>query len=178
MNALARRGAAALTTAVLAVLLVALSRAPFAWVRVGDAQLRLAWQYHSTPVSRCRAATEEELAHLPEHMRQRTICERALRPYRLVVAVDTVARADDTVRARGARADRPLGVFRQLALAPGRHAVRVAFTPLAAPSDTAGAPPPAPVTLDTTVTFAPRGVWLVTLDEERGVLVIRNRLPD
>jgi hypothetical protein len=178
MNVAVRRGAAGVTAVLLAVLLVGLSRVPFAWVRVEDAQLRLAWQFQSAPVSRCRTATAEELAKLPEHMRQRTICERALRPYRLEVAVDGIARADDTVRARGARADRPLGVFQQLALAPGRHAVHVAFTPLALPSDSAGAAVPAPPVVDTTVTFAPRQVWLVTYDEERRVLALRNRLPD
>lgn len=175
-GAVPRRAAAALAAVLLTLLLVGLSRVPFTWVRSEDAQLRLAWQYHSQPVSRCRTATDAELQRLPEHMRQRTICERALRPYRLRVTVDGVVRSDDTVHARGARADRPLGVFRQLALAPGRHAVAVAFTPLALPADSAGAPPPAPTALDTTLTFSPREVWLGTLDEERGALVLRNRL--
>ena len=177
-RAILRRGAAGLAAILLTILLVGLSRVPFTWVHGEDAQLRLAWQFRSQPVSHCRQATAAELARLPEHMRQRTICERALRPYRLAVTVDGVVLAEDTVRARGARADRPLGVFRQFALPPGRHAVGIAFTPLALPADTAGARPPAPPALDTTLTFAPRQVWLGTMDEERGLLVVRRRLPD
>ena len=92
MSGVLRHGVGGVVAALLTVLLVGLSRVPFAWVRVEDAQLRLAWQYRSEPVSRCRAATAEELAKLPEHMRQRTICERALRPYRLLVTVDGTAR--------------------------------------------------------------------------------------
>jgi hypothetical protein len=75
--------------------------------------------------------------------------------------------ATDTVRARGARADRPLNVFARYPLVPGRHMVRVSFAPVGGDH--------APLVAETTLVFAPRQVRLVTLDEERGVLTWRDR---
>ncbi len=169
MTAPLRKALAILVTALLTAALVGLSRVPWAAVRGEHGELRLAWQYKSQPVERCRPATPEELAQLPVHMRRKTICERGLRPWLLDVAVDGTAWAADTIVARGARADRPLAVFARHALPPGRHAVRVTFAPLGGDH--------APLVAETTLTFAPRQVWLVTLDEVRGALVLRDRIP-
>jgi hypothetical protein len=159
----------AAATALMTLALVGLSRVPWSAAPGEDGALRLAWQYRSQPIERCRAATPEELAKLPQHMRRSTICERGLRPYVLEVSVDGGAAHADTVRARGARADRPLGVFAQVPLAPGAHAVRVTFTPLGGGH--------APLALDTTLIVARRQVWLVTLDAGGGALELRERLP-
>lgn len=164
-----RRAGAVLATVAMTVALVALSRVPWAATRGEEGELRLAWQYKSQPVEQCRQATAEELANLPQHMRRTTICERGLRSYLLEVTVDGEPRHADTVRARGARADRPLGVFTRLALPPGPHAVRVTFTPVGGGHE--------PLVAESTVTFQPRQVWLVTLDGDRGTLVLRDRLP-
>ena len=170
-QALQRLGALA-ATAALALLLVGLSQVPYAAVASEDGQLRLAWQFRSEPVERCRRLTPEELAKLPAHMRRETICERGLRPWHRAVRIDGVDRAADTVRARGARADRPLNVFDEITVPPGRHRVQVTFAPLG-PADTSVTP----LRLDTILTFAPRQVRLVTFDAERGVLVMRERVP-
>jgi hypothetical protein len=169
MKGLLRSAGIVAATAVMTLALVGLSRVPWSAAPGDDGALRLAWQYKSQPVERCRTATPEELAKLPPHMRRTTICERGLRPYVLEVSVDGGAARVDTVRARGARADRPLGVFAQVPLAPGAHAIRVAFSPAGGDH--------APLTLDTTLVLAPRQVWLVTLDGDRGTLVLRDRLP-
>ena len=60
-----------------------------------------------------------------------------------------------------------IGVFHELFVAPGRHALRVTFTPLGT-----GGPPP--LTLDTVVTLGVRDVGLVTLDET-GQLLLKRR---
>jgi len=169
MRAVLDRAGALVVTALLALALVGLSRAPWTAVPGEEGELRLAWQYKSQPVEQCRRRSPEELAKLPAHMRREVVCERRLRSYLLEVAVDGVARPADTVRARGARADRPLGIFARVALPPGRHEVRVTFSPIGGGHE--------PLTLAAAVTVAPRQVWLVTLDEERGALVARDRLP-
>jgi hypothetical protein len=162
-------GGAAAAAAMLFV--VAFSRRPWTAEPSEQGELRLAWRYRSERVTQCRTATPEELANLPAHMRQRTICEPRLRPYRLEVALDGRPAADDTVRPRGARADRPLGVFRRLPLPAGRHAVRLAFTPLPVGTDSLGAP----LALDTAVILAARQVLLITYDEDAKRLVVRER---
>jgi len=167
MRALRRRAGAVLATTVMTAALVGLSRVPWAATRGEAGELRVAWQYKSQPVEECRQATPEELAKLPPHMRRTTICERRLRSYLLEVAVEGATMLADTVRARGARADRPLSVFARVPLPPGGYGVRVTFTPVGGGH--------APLVAETTLAFAPRQVWLVTLDEERGTLVARDR---
>lgn len=169
MRNVGRVAGMAVATALMTVALVGLSRLPWSAAPGDDGALRLAWQYRSQPVERCRAATPEELAKLPQHMRRTTICERGLRSYVLEVAVDGGAARVDTVRPRGARADRPLGVFSQVPLAPGVHAVRVTFSPVGGGHE--------PLTVDTALTVAPRQVWLVTLDGAGSSLTVRDRLP-
>lgn len=163
-----RRGVGTALAAAATVLLVALSRVPYTAVRSGDAELRLAWRYRSERVRQCRTRSAEELAKLPVHMRLAQDCERRVRPYLLDVVVDGKPAAADTVRAAGAQADRPLVVFRRIALAPGRHQARVTFAPL---GDTTAAP----LVLETPLTLAPRRVALITLDPDRGVLVLEQR---
>ena len=159
--------AAALTSG-----LVALSRVPYAAASGADGELRLAWRWRSERVEECRRRSAEELARLPAHMRSATACERRLRPYRLEAWVDDRLVVDDSVGAKGAESDRPLSVYRRLSLAPGRYAVRVVFSPLAVTSDTLSA---RQLVLETSVVLAPRQVALVTVDTDRGVLVLRTR---
>jgi hypothetical protein len=103
-------------------------------------------------------------------------------PYRLVVALDGDSLVDRLVHGAGAREDRPLYVFQDLVVEPGRHRISVRFTleaPAAQPeSDQArgdAAPPATPrLALDTTLTLGAMRVLLVTYDEERERLVIRG----
>jgi hypothetical protein len=150
---------------------VALSRVPFTAAPGEDGELRLAWRWRSERIENCRRLSAEELAKRPAHMRSAVACERGLRPYRLEMWVDGRLLVSGLVQAKGAESDRPLSVFRQVPLAPGRYAVRVAFTPLAAATDSSLPPP---LVLDSTLVVAPRQVVLLTMDTDRGVLVART----
>jgi hypothetical protein len=154
---------------VVTLLVVGLSRVPYAAEQGGSAEIRLAWRFKSERLRRCRTRTPEELARLPEYLRQAEDCERGLRPYRLAVSLDGRVMPEDTIRARGAEGDRPLFVFRRLGVQPGTHAIHVGFTPVGGGKDT--------LTLDTTVALAARQVALVTLDESQSKLLVRTALP-
>lgn len=173
-----------LVAAGLTLALVGLSLVPWSPEAAGGgaSELRLAWRFRSTLVDACRRLSASELANLPVHMRRDFSCERRLTPYELVVTLDEAAVLTDTVHARGARADRPLSLFHALPLSPGRHALRLRFAPLvnlAEPEhesdgdDHDDRPVPPTLVLDTALTVAPYRVVLVTLDEARGVLVVR-----
>lgn len=168
MNALRRVLGWVLASAV-TLALVGLSHLPYAAGRNGDAEIRLAWRFKSERVRRCRTRTAEELAQLPDYLRQAEDCERGLRPYLLAVSLDGRAASEDTIRARGAEGDRPLFVLRRLEVEPGTHALRVSFTPVGGGRDT--------LTLDTTIALGLRRVALVTLDQDQGRLVVRTALP-
>jgi hypothetical protein len=167
----------------------ALSRVSYVAEAGNHAVVRLAWRTRSTRVEECRHLSAEELARRPIHMREDEVCEGRLLPYLLHVLVDD--RSDSSlVRAAGARADRPLYVYREFPVAPGRHRLRVMFaregSPGAeSPHDEAaeGAHPehakatiaPARLDLDTVVTLREREVALVTYDADLRRLVVRSR---
>ena len=156
--------------------IVALSQVPYTASRGADGELRLAWRWRSQRVERCRTLTPDELGKLPAHMRVATACERPLRPYLLEVEVDDRAVLHDSVRARGAESDRPLSVFHRLPLAPGRHEVKVTFSPLPLAGDSA-ASLPAALEAEAHIVVSPRQVVLVTLDDVQRKLVLRTSMP-
>jgi hypothetical protein len=127
MSRLLRGAAGAGLAVVSAVLLAALSQRPYTPPAAADAMLRLSWRVPGERVQECRRLSEEERERLPAHMRRDEVCEGRLLPSVLVVEVDGRTVVHDTVRGSGARGDRPLSVFRELALPPGAHAVRVRF---------------------------------------------------
>lgn len=153
--------------AVATLVLVGLSQVPYTAADGERGELRLAWRYRSETVEQCRRLTDEELAALPQHMRRDEICERRLQPWRLEVWLDGTPIADDTVRAKGAREDRPLYVFRQLPLAPGAHTLRAVFTPIGESART-------PLELDASVIIESREVVLVTYDPDLERLVLKR----
>lgn len=143
------------------------------------ALVRLAWRARGERVRNCRHRTPEELEKLPPHMRQEEVCAGRILPYRLVVELDGVAMVDEVIHGAGAREDRPLYVSRDLPVQPGPHRLAVSFARESrAVGDSAIAPgglsTPARLTLDTTVAVASRRVVLVTYDEEREQLVVRD----
>jgi hypothetical protein len=75
-------------------------------------------------------------------MRQPQICEGTTASYLLEVRRDDELVAAETVRGGGLRHDRPLYVFRELAIAPGEVEVSVRFTRIepVTPAETAGGP--------------------------------------
>jgi hypothetical protein len=107
--------------------LASLSELPFRAEAGEMGLIRLSWRARGELVRECRRLTPDELADVPLHMRREEVCERRILPYRLRVTVDGVPRIDAVVRAGGAHEDRPLFVFAELPVGPGRHHVRLTF---------------------------------------------------
>ena len=171
-----RRPAGVLVALLATAALGALSRVPYT-ARLGtDAYVRLAWRSRGERVETCRHLSPEELARLPAHMRREEECEGHILPYRLDVMLDGVVVVRDSVASKGARADRPLYVFREIPVAPGRHRLSVTFSRLGAipPGEQERGALPERLDLDAEVTLGPREVTLVTYDEDRRKLVLRG----
>lgn len=150
---------------------------PYSPERNVGAILRLAWRARGERVNECRRLTPSELAKLPAHMRQEEVCEGRLLPYQLTVAVDDSLVIDRLVHGAGAREDRPLYVFEEVAVEPGPHRMIVQFSLVdtaAATPDTGRSLAPRRLVLDTTLQLDARRVALVTYDEERELLMVRG----
>jgi hypothetical protein len=174
-------------------LIGAVSRVPYAEHREQHAVVRLAWRSVGVAVRACRRLTPEELARLPAHMRREEECERRSLPEQLDVSLDGNAVISEVIRASGAREDRPLFVYRNLEVSPGRHRLVVAFTRtgpeaesgVARPGSGDSAPPrrspgvaEGRLSLDTVLVLAPREIALVTYDASLGKLVVRGPGPE
>lgn len=183
----------------------ALSRAPLAAYPSDTPVLRLAWSVRPERIEHCRTLTDEELADVPAHMRQRVQCEGRSAGYRLVVFLDGESRFDTLVTGGGARGDRPVYVFRELDVPNGPHRLEVRFERQAIPGvDSVGADAdasldtlmagralreaeertrrqgeavPPMMTLQSDIEPEPREVLLVTYDIDRRALVLRTRAP-
>lgn len=157
-----------------------LSRIPYTADPADHAVIRLAWRARGYRVEECRRLTAEELADIPAHMRREEVCEGRILPYRLRVWLDGEPRVDALVRAAGARQDRPLYVYQELPASPGGHHLLVEFTreegPDAVPREDERATP-ARLELEATVTLQSKEVALVTYDEERRGLELRDPTP-
>lgn len=156
-----------------------------------DGQLRLAWSARPERIEQCRQRTEEELARLPQHMRQPLACEGATAEYRLQVRVDGALVFERVVRGGGLRQDRSLYVFHEVTLEPGDTTLEVRLDRLgpdpapAAPAErsteTPGGPPnrrqprgeavPPHLSFERRLRVRPREVILVTYSPERRALV-------
>lgn len=159
--------ASGLVTAMLAVLVAALSGVPYdPGGDAASAVLRLSWRTRAAAVRECREPTREELARLPTHMRRDRICDWRVPTHRLRVAVDGRVLDDARVEAAGTRGDRPLYVHRELPLEPGRHELEVRFLPEAGEGKR--------LTLQEQVELSAGDVALVTYDPDAGRLVLRR----
>jgi hypothetical protein len=177
----------------LAVALAAAAMAGLAWASSvptttrgsADAVLRLAWSARPERIERCRRQSDEELANVPQHMRQELVCEGVTAQYRLSVRAQGSMIADQVVRGGGLRQDRRLYVFQELPLSPGETAIDVRFEREAGDARKdddeddekreRGGTIPRELSLATRVNVAPREVVLVTYDESRGALVVLGR---
>ncbi|MHB1225871.1 MAG: hypothetical protein ACYC2G_17710 [Gemmatimonadaceae bacterium] len=187
-------GAALVAAATLAI--TAASHVPVTVDPSGNAMLRVAWSARPERVESCRTLSDEEFDALPQHMRQRVVCEGAAARYRLEVWRDGEPLASAEVHGGGLRRDRQLYVFRELPIPNGRSTVEVRLTRVGAATGTAAAATtptvraddtghpdrdtreadehrrrvaeevPASLTLRETVTLAPGEVMLVTYDRE------------
>ena len=176
MSRALRYTVAASVAVVVTLAVAAMSRAPYAAGGTQGAALRLAWRARGARVEECRRPSAEELSRLPPHMRREEICEGRVLPYRLVVMLDGRTVVNDLVQAAGAHADRPLFVFHEIAVSPGRHEVGVRFEREAAPEGgTLAEADAAPALLEVTehIELQPLDVALVTYDPERRALVVR-----
>lgn len=158
-----------------------LSQVPYDAASDVESLVRLAWRTRGTRVDACRRLTDAELERLPIHMRQEEVCERRTLPYRLVVVLDGRTVVDEAVYPSGARADRPLYVYREFPMRPGRHDVEVTFTRTPVPQDTArgvegerDATAPARLTLREQVLLGPDQIVLVTYDPEQRRLALKG----
>ncbi|NIP58452.1 MAG: hypothetical protein GWM92_09285 [Gemmatimonadetes bacterium] len=181
MRSGARKLGAVLLAAAAALALAGLSRMPYRASGDDQALLRLSWRIRAEQTgAECRRPSEEELEALPLHMRNPDGCVGSLRPFRLRVRVDGRTVVDDRVRPAGARGDRPVYVFRDVAVSAGERRVHLTFDQEDGPGgETAGEPveadePPMGLELRRTIHLAPREVALVTLDDGRGELVVRG----
>lgn len=165
-----RRVVGALAGALAALALAGLSRAPYPLHGDDEARIRLSWRVGGAEVETCRALTDAERARTPAHMmRDDQVCERRGLRHRLLVVLDGRTVADEIVRPAGIRGDRPIAVMRDLPVAPGRHRLQVAFSPLEG-EDAGGAA----LTFDGELSLEPREVALVTMDESSHQLITRR----
>jgi hypothetical protein len=156
--------------------LVWASHAPMTAHASANAVLRLAWSALPERIETCRERSDEELEHLPQHMRQRVECEGAAAHYRLTVQVGGRLIASQIVHAGGLRQDRRIYVFREFAVPAGDESVAVHFERVETPDthhtqatdnrQLTEAVPPRLAFVDR-VRFQPRAVILVTYDPER-----------
>ena len=168
-----RTAAGAAVALALTLATAGLSRVPVRFSHDDDALLRLSWKINGVTVEACRELTAEELEALPVHMRNPRACIGGIAPYVLEVTLDGTVMAPDTVRAHGARSDRPLFVLRDLPVSPGPHDVAVLFR--AVVPEGVDPPPGGILQLDWSGSFtsAPRDVALITLDGTARALQLR-----
>ena len=169
-----RAALAVLLAAASALGVAALSQLAYTPPAAEEATLRLSWRARGERVEECRRLSAEEQAKLPAHMRREEVCEGRLLPSHLWVEVDRRVLVDDSVRASGARGDRPLYVFREIPLPPGEHELRVRFSRESRGEE---GPVPAILELSETLSLAPGEVALVTYDADLRALVARTPSP-
>ena len=92
-----------------------------------EAIIRVAWSARPERIETCRRLSDEELAKLPVHMRQRLECEGTTARYRLEVTRDGVLLDSATVQGGGMRHDREVYVSREVLIPPGPSRVNVRF---------------------------------------------------
>lgn len=171
-GAIRRVGAASLSAAV-ALALAGLSRVPTVHADGGEALLRLSWRLRGARVEQCRPRTPDELEALAAHMRTPEVCVGVNAAYELTVELDGREVVRDTVRPAGARADRPVYVFRDVPVAPGSHSVEVALRALV-PEGADAAGGVGRLALEEEIRIGPAEIALVTLDPEGIHLVVRT----
>ena len=170
--------------------LIRASNAPIPAHDSHDGVLRLAWSARPERLEECHQQSDEELARLPQHMRQPVACEGTTAQYRLQVRIDGEIRTDRIVRGGGLRHDRRLYVFEEVPLPSGEAAVDVRFdrvgsgqvgnvskqngemasTASPGPAQRVESVPPH-LAFTERLVFAPRAVILVTYSGERRTLV-------
>ena len=122
-----RRVAAVAVAALLLFATGALTRVRYSPASADAAVLRLSWRTRAEAKQLCRDRTAEELEALPVHMRTPQVCTPIPLRYELSVRIDDGPTYVRRLHAAGARADRPVYVFREQPITPGRHRITVEF---------------------------------------------------
>lgn len=177
MKGAARAAGAALVALLIVLGIAALSRVPYDADHAEDAIIRLSWRTRGEAVRECRTLSEEELANLPVHMQRTEVCEGRVLSRHLLVQVDGRPVVDDTVRAAGARGDRPLYVYYEIPVPAGVHVVHVRFVPEATAASSSpgdGSAPPAVLDLEARLDLNAGDIALVTYDADLQALVARR----
>jgi hypothetical protein len=175
----AARTAGVLLLAGLVFLVTRLSSVAMVAHPSNDPVLRLAWSARPERIEKCRQRTAEELAQLPQHMRQPLACEGASAEYRLQVRVAGELVADRVVHGGGLRRDRRLYVLQEIPIPPGAADISVRFDRIGdPPPDTgSGAVRPHPESVPPHMSFerridtSPRDVVLVTYSADDRQLI-------
>ncbi|MBM4186357.1 MAG: hypothetical protein FJ206_03490 [Gemmatimonadetes bacterium] len=113
------RALAMAVAVVTALALVVGSVAPWRSHQGTDGRIRIAWSARPQRIEHCRQLSDEELAGVPAHMRQRVQCEGRAARYGLFGRIDGVERLGDTLRGGGARHEGMIHLLRDLPVAPG-----------------------------------------------------------
>jgi hypothetical protein len=124
--------------------------------RPDAARLRLSWSARPERIEVCRTPTEEELARLAEHMRQRLVCDGVFATYLLRIEVDGREIGQSVIRGAGLRNDRPLYLLRDYPVPPGQHRFHVSLTRREKTDDDAAAYATAPAPAVDTGLYAGR----------------------
>lgn len=119
---------AAVTTVAGLALLAWVSAVTFPHHDSEEARLRLSFSARPERIEVCRTLSDEELAQLAEHMRQRVTCEGVFATYTLRIVVDGESISESVVRGAGLRHDRPLYLLQDYAVPPGEHRFHVSLT--------------------------------------------------
>ncbi len=138
---------AGMTAAVALVSALAwLSQVPIAQAGASGGLLRLAWRARPQRLEACQEQSADALAALPAHMRSARICTGASASYRLVVTRDGVVLDDRVVEAGGLRGDRPIYVFREIAVPAVAGDFTVSFVRVEPEPEPAGSQAPGSAT--------------------------------
>jgi hypothetical protein len=157
------------------------------------AMIRVAFSARPQRIETCRTVSDEELAEVPVHMRQSTVCEGTTASYLLEVLHQDTLVTSTPVHGGGLRRDRQLYVLRELHVPSGPTTIEVRLTrsdSAAAPSDSltnrgreteererrrSDEVPPS-LSLRESVTLEAHEVLLVTYDQARRQLrMVRGR---
>ena len=123
-----RRLVGAIIAVVLVAVMLAASRARVAAHRTTMAMVRVTLSARPARDEVCRRVSDEELAELPTHMRQRVVCEGVTARYRLEILRDDRVLESAALEGGGLRRDRQLYHFSETFVPSGRAAYEVRLT--------------------------------------------------
>ncbi len=155
--------------AVLCLAIAAGSRIPWTPVPDGSGLIRLSWRTVLPSIEECREPTEDEVAHLPAHMRPAEVCTGEPIPFRLRFSLDGRVVVDEVVVGAGRGVDRPVHVYHEVPVRPGTHRVDVDFEP--EDPTAAGVPDGLGSSLGQDVLLDPLGIALITLQADGGLVL-------